>query len=253
MNDFSFSAVFRAAFNTLIKNFTDVLFISVLSAALILFVSLFSNLLFIGSINASMTAAISENFAQSAKVINPFVLFSICMAFVIMFTAMILFFMASAFLPLCKGKIMKLKDYVPSFLSVLRFMLSAAAIFFVFAFIIAAMPFIAKSVSGGDGYTAGMFAVSALSFALIAVFVIFTLQYILYFLPLLENAGLKEAFQKSKEITNDRKMKIFVLLAVLFIINYIGKFFIVLLLLTVPFSILAVIYAYFELCGGNCE
>ena len=245
MNDFSFSGVFRAAFNTLIKNFTDIFFISVLSAASVLFISLFLNSLFLSRVNSVMGAALSAS--DYVKTTNPFLLFSVYAGLVLIFAALFLFFMASALLPLCKGNVMRLKNYIPSFSSAAKFVFAAVIFFAVFGFIILAGPSFAGYISAGGGYNAGVFAVSAISFALLAVFVICALKYSLFFIALLENAGLKEAFKKSKKLTNGQKMKIFVLFSLLFLINFAGKFLIFFLLVTVPFSIIAVIYVYLEL------
>ena len=255
MNDFSFSGVFRAAFNTLIKNFTDVFFLSILSTASVLVISLFLNSIFLSRLNSVMSAAISGELAQSAsnyvKMTNPFLLFLVYAGLVLIFAALFMFFMASALLPLCKGNAMRLKNYIPSFSSVIKFVFSTVIFFAVFGFIILAGPLFAGYISAGDGYTAGVLAVSVISFAMLAVFVIFALKYSLFFIPLLENAGLKEAFKKSKGLTNGQKMKIFVLFSLLFLINFAGKFLIFLLLVTVPFSLITVIYVYLELDNGN--
>jgi hypothetical protein len=255
MNDFSFSAVFKAAFNALVKNFTDIFLLSVLSVTSVLVVSLFLNSLLLSLVNCAISAAISADFAQSAaayaKTMNPFVMFAVYMAMVLIFAALSLFFTASIFLPLCKGKTMALKNYIPSFAAVVKFIFSVIVLFAVFGCVIIALPLIAGGVSGGDGYTAGFFVVSAVSFVLLAVFVIIALKYVLFFLPLLEGCGLKDALIKSRELTKNRTMKIFVLFAVLFLINFTGKFLIFLMLITMPFSILALIYAYLELSGAD--
>lgn len=248
MNDFSFSKVFRAAFNTLVKNFTDVFILSVLVSSSVLVMSLLLNSVFLTKMNDLMNAALHGNTAQSAAA-DPFMFFSVYIGGVVIFAALILFFLFSAFLRLCKGETLKLKNCLPSFPAIVRFLFSAVIVFVIFAIIIVFLPIIAKMLSYGEGYSAGMFVVSAVSFALIAAFVIFSLRYILYFLPLIENATLRDSLVKSYLITNNRRMKIFVLFAVIFLINFVAKYFIFLLLITIPFSVLAVIYAYLELCG----
>jgi hypothetical protein len=251
MNDFSFSAVFRSAFNALIKNFTDIFLLSVLSTTAVLVVSLFLNSVFFSRVSAMINAAIAGNAAQTAadyaRLINPFVLLSVYAGLVLVTAALFLFFMVSALLPLCKGAAMKLRNYIPSARAVSNFLISAFVMFILFEIIIVALPAAVKAASGGEGYTTGVFAVSVVSFALLTALVIFSLKYVLFFFPLLENAGLKDSLRKSKALTNGRRMKIFVLFAVLFLINFIAKYLIFLLLVTVPFSALAVIYAYLEL------
>lgn len=249
MNDFSFSKVFRAAFNTLVKNFTDVFILSVLASSSVLVMSLFLNSAFLSRVNELMDSAMTPNALQSAAG-DPFLLFSVYIGSVMIFAGLVLFSLFSAFLPLCKGMTVKLKNCLPSFPAIVRFLVSAVILFVVFEIIIVFLPLAAKMVSDGDGYSAGLFVVSLVSFALIAAFVIFALRYVLFFLPLIEDeARLKDSLVKSYLLTNNRRMKIFILFAVLFIINFVAKYFMFLLLITVPFSVLTVIYAYLELSG----
>ncbi|MDR1195773.1 MAG: hypothetical protein LBL00_04760 [Endomicrobium sp.] len=251
MHDFSFSNIFKVAFNTFIKNFTDIFVLSVLSVSAVLVLSLFLNSVFLGSVNFMMDGALSADAAGNAGGANPFILFSVYICLVLVFVFLLVFCLFSVFLPLCKGAGMKLKNYFPSLTALLKFLAVAAAAVLFFEIVITVFPAAAKAVSGGDGYSVGVLAISVVSFALIAGFVVFALKYGLFFLPLLEKAGLKEAFKKSGTLTYNCRMKIFVLAGILFLINFFAKYLIFLLLVTVPFSVLVIIYAYLELSGAE--
>jgi hypothetical protein len=233
------------------KNFTDIFVLSVLSVSAVLVLSLFLNSVFLSCVNFAMDGALSAGAAGNAAQANPLILFSVYICFILVFAFLISFCLFSVFLPLCKGAGMKLKNYFPSLSAVLKFLAVAAAAVLFFEIVITVFPAAAKMVGGGGGYSVGMLAVSVISFALIAGAVIFALKYGLFFLPLLEKAGLKEALKKSAALTYNCRMKIFVLAGILFLINFFAKYLIFLLLVTLPFSVLVIIYAYLELSGAE--
>lgn len=249
MNDFSFPNIFRAAFNIFAKNFTDIFIVTVLSLSSVLVASLFFNSVFLGRMSFMVDAALTGNALQSSAGSNPFIMFSVYIGIVLFFAVLVVFCIFSLLFPLCKSGSMKLRNYVPSFHTGLTFICSLILIFAVFGVIIVVLPFLAKFIADSGGYSAAGLIVSMVSFAAIVFIIIFSLRYIFYFIPLLEGADIKEALKKSRSVTNNCRLKIFALLAVLFLINFFAKYFIFFLLITVPFSVLVVIYAYLDLSG----
>ena len=257
MNDFSLPNAFKAALNSYGKHFFDIFFLTILAAAFILVMSLFWNAVLIYGVDAALAKLISENALQTSSgyftPVNPFMLLFIYSAAVAATVLLFLFFTASALLPFCKGGDLKLKNFFPGFLPSLKFLFILIAAFSVYSAAVVAVPVLAKNISGGDGYTAGVFAVSVISFAVIAGWTIFIMRYFFVFPFLLEKSGLKDALKCSSLLSKGCRMKIFILLTLIFCINFVGKILLFALLFTLPFSVLTILYAYLDLKNEEPE
>lgn len=245
MNDFSVIKIFRLALNALLKNFTGIFLVTVLSASSVLVASLFLNTVFLSRVNEIVGFAITANAQPLSVYSNPFILYSFYIGIAMIFAAFAIFCLFSLFLPLCKNREMKLKNFVPSVKALSLFTVPVLILFVFFETAVLLLPAAVRAVPAGWGLSV----LSALSFAALFLLAAAALKYFFFFPAVLENAGLAQALKKSGDITSGRRLKLFVFFALLFLLNYFAKYFVFLLLLTVPFSVLAVIYVYLELSG----
>lgn len=245
MNDFSVVKIFRLALNALLENFTDIFLVTVLSASSVLVAGLFLNTVFLSRVNEIVGFAVAANAQPSSAYSNPFILYSFCTGVAAVFAAFAVFCLFSLFLPLCKNKEMKLRNFIPSLKALSLFSVPALILFAFFETAALLLPAAVRSVSAGLGLSV----FSALSFAAVFFLAVSALKYFFFFPAVLENAGLAQALKKSGDITAGHRLKLFVFFVLLFLVNYFAKYFVFLLLLTVPFSVLSVIYVYLELSG----
>lgn len=248
MNKALIKKVFKLSFKTFKEN--KILMISQ---------SIFASGLLLITIIAAIIAAfiLPENFSQRFHHVAEAVMTALIYHIIPFMCSLIFMLLSCGFMKICKGeKSAGIRAYIPSLKTILRYFLFALFVIFTFVIITMAIPtlymffkwiYMPESMKTVFMYFSGkpMFLAGILSF--VALFLFF-LRYFFTFFAILDNLKLKDAIKRSSEITKNYTTEILIIFIIIYLINMLGLSMIIIgFFISLPISILALIYTYYEL------
>lgn len=172
-------------------------------------------------------------------------------------SAFFFFCLSRALLPLCLGEELKLKNLLPPFNQIIKFLagfimitvplLIGALLFFIFT----SAP--VTNFFYENGLLSLLFALPIMMLASGIIVFAMLLRYAFFYLSLIEGLSFSDSLRKSAEITIGKRNRIIILILLMLVFNFIGKALILGIIITVPIFALAMIYTYLKIDGNRID
>lgn len=249
MFNFSIGKAFAYAFRFFGQNFTGTFFLSMLAAAFISISQMAVDYYVIGNLGALIPADAAT--VSGGEYYKPLLGVFIYSCVVLFINALVFFMLTAALFPLCLGGELKLKNFFPPISKIFKFfggfitiILPCGFALLIF-FIVTSAP--VTQFFADNGLLSVLIIVPFLILVSGIVVSALLFRYMFFYFGIFDAKTVSESFAKSAELTLGKRNKLFFLAVLLLIINYLGKILIIGTIITMPLSVLALIYAYLEL------
>lgn len=252
MFNFSIRKAFVYAFRFFGQNFVGVFALTILSVTIISLTQMAVDYFVISNLGTLLPVD-AVGTVSNEEYYKPLFGVFVYSCVVLFINSLVFFMFTGALLPLCLGGELKLKKYFPPLNKIIKFFGGFITIILPFSFALLIF-FVVTSAPVTQFFVEN----GLLSVLIIVPFLILVsgiiisallFRYIFFYFSVFDGKTVSESFRKSTELTLGKRNKIFFLVILLLIINYFGRVLIIGSIITIPISVLVLIYVYFCLEG----